>query len=283
MRRVTAILLGLIYFALFGHSIARAGGNNYQNFDVALYARVYETLQMKDPAWLDSHWEAVTKNMKVDHIYLETSRDMVVVDQATLDAAKKFFLSKGVRVSGGITVTVSEANQFETYCYANPELLAVLRVGIAVRFELVSLAHRHGDAARDPDALAQEKLLGRVQRGLIHYHHIARSLQVDMVHLHVLGHGLPVAVEPGGVLHLKGFVDTGVQGNVEILVVVSARAGDRVAEQREVNQAQQNCSDASHKVNSSVIVRRVDGARAGRPAVCAAGHDSIFQSITPGA
>lgn len=121
MRRVTAILLGLIYFALFGHSIARAGGNNYQNFDVALYARVYETLQMKDPAWLDSHWEAVTKNMKVDHIYLETSRDMVVVDQATLDAAKKFFLSKGVRVSGGITVTVSEANQFETYCYANPE------------------------------------------------------------------------------------------------------------------------------------------------------------------
>jgi len=121
MKRVRGTLLGLICFALFGPIAAFAGGNNYKNFDVALYSRVYETRQMNDPAWLESHWEAVSKNMKVDHIYLETSRDMVVVDQATLDMAKKFFLSKGVKVSGGITVTVSEANQFETYCYANPE------------------------------------------------------------------------------------------------------------------------------------------------------------------
>ena len=110
-----------IGFALFALSAAVAGGNNYKNFDVALYSRVYETQQMKDPAWLESHWEAVSKNMKVDKIYLETHRDMVVVDQATLDQAKKFFQSKGVKVSGGITVTVSEANQFETYCYSNPE------------------------------------------------------------------------------------------------------------------------------------------------------------------
>ncbi|HOL73599.1 MAG TPA: hypothetical protein PKW45_19280, partial [Bryobacteraceae bacterium] len=60
-----------------------AGGNNYKNFDVALYARVYETQNMKDPAWLESRWEAVSKHMKVDKIYLETHRDTVVVDQAT--------------------------------------------------------------------------------------------------------------------------------------------------------------------------------------------------------
>ena len=83
---------------------AIASGNHYKNFDVAIYSRVYETQQMKDPAWLESHWQAISQNMKVDKIYLETHRDMVVVDQATLDAAKKFFLSKGVKVSGGITV-----------------------------------------------------------------------------------------------------------------------------------------------------------------------------------
>ena len=98
-----------------------AGGNNYKNFDVALYARVYEVQKMKDPAWLESHWAAVSKHMKVDKIYLETHRDMVVIDQETLDKAKAFFLSKGVKVSGGITVTVNEQNMFETYCFSDPE------------------------------------------------------------------------------------------------------------------------------------------------------------------
>ncbi len=106
---------------------ALAASPNYDNFNVALYARVYETQQMKDPAWLESHWAAVTRHMKVDKIYLETHRDTVIVDQATLDQAKKFFLSKGVKVAGGITATVSERNQFETFCYSNPEHRALLK------------------------------------------------------------------------------------------------------------------------------------------------------------
>jgi hypothetical protein len=114
-------LLAFASLLAAGASAAFAAGDNYKNFDVALYARVYETQQMKDPAWLESRWQAVSKNMKVDKIYLETHRDLVVVDQATLDQAKRFFVSKGVKVSGGITVTVSERNQFETYCYSNPE------------------------------------------------------------------------------------------------------------------------------------------------------------------
>ena len=119
MRRV--IRLRPLYMAPLFVFAAMGGGNNYKNFDVALYSRVYETQQMKDPAWLESHWAAVSKNMKVDKIYLETHRDTVVVDQATLDQAKKFFLGKGVKVAGGITITISERNQFETYCYSNPE------------------------------------------------------------------------------------------------------------------------------------------------------------------
>src|ERR1039458_1045122 len=51
---------------------------------------------MKDPAWLERSWAAVTKYVKFDKIYLETHRDTVMPDQATLDQAKKFFASKGV-------------------------------------------------------------------------------------------------------------------------------------------------------------------------------------------
>ncbi len=98
----------------------QAGGNNYKNFDVAVYCRVYEVREMKDPAWLESRWDAISRNVKVDKIYLETHRDMIVIEQATLDLAKKFFINKGLKVAGGITITVNERNQFETYCYTNP-------------------------------------------------------------------------------------------------------------------------------------------------------------------
>jgi len=112
---------------LLSVSAAMAGGNNYKNFDVAIYSRVYETKQMKDPAWLESHWEAISSNIEVDKIYLETHRDMVVVDQATLDQAKRFFLSKGVKVAGGITATINERNLFQTYCYSDPALRQKLK------------------------------------------------------------------------------------------------------------------------------------------------------------
>lgn len=118
MRQVLfrSLLLGITLLATLN-----AGGNNYKNFDVAVYCRVYEVRQMKDPAWLESRWNAISKNVKIDRVYLETHRDMIVAEQATIDQAKRFFQSKGVKTSGGITITVNEANQFETYCYSNPE------------------------------------------------------------------------------------------------------------------------------------------------------------------
>ena len=120
--KVTAIrcLLLLAVLGVTGPALI-AGGANYKNFDVAVYCRVYEVRQMKDPAYLENTWAAISKHVKVDKVYLETHRDTIVVDQETLDQAKRFFQSKGVKVAGGITVTINEANQFETYCYSNPE------------------------------------------------------------------------------------------------------------------------------------------------------------------
>jgi hypothetical protein len=101
---------------------AFASGNNYKNFDVATYATVRDVVLMNDPAYLESRWEAMSKYVKYDKIYLETSRDMIIADQASLDAGRKFFLSKGLKVSGGITWTVDERNGV-TYCYSDPNQL----------------------------------------------------------------------------------------------------------------------------------------------------------------
>jgi hypothetical protein len=94
---------------------------SYKNFNAAIYARVYEVQKMDDLNWLQERFDIMQKHIKVDKIYLETHRDMVVVEQATLDKVKTFFHDRGVKTSGGITITVNERNRFETYCYSNPE------------------------------------------------------------------------------------------------------------------------------------------------------------------
>ena len=99
----------------------------YQSFKVAVYARAYEVREMADLNWLRPRWERISRDLHVDHIYLETHRDMILVDDATLDRTIKFFRDRGVRVSGGITWTINEPNRFETFCYSNPEHRAWVR------------------------------------------------------------------------------------------------------------------------------------------------------------
>src|SRR4051812_36516557 len=93
----------------------------YDNFQVSVYCRAQEVQKMADPQWLEQSWRAVSREVHVDKVYIETHRDRLLVDDATLEAAKKFFLAHGVQVAGGITFTVSEPNRFETFSYSNPE------------------------------------------------------------------------------------------------------------------------------------------------------------------
>ena len=94
---------------------------HYQNFKVAVYARVYEVNQMSDLSYLTTNFEVMSRHLKIGKVYLETHRDMVVAEEATLLQAKQYLESRGVKVSGGITITVNERNRFETYCYTNPD------------------------------------------------------------------------------------------------------------------------------------------------------------------
>lgn len=110
----------------------------YLNFRTAIYARVYEVLEMHDLDWLRQRFEQISHSIWVDKIYLETHRDRIVVDEATLNGAKQFFAERGVHTSGGITITVNERNRFETYCYTNPEHRQKLK-------EVVAFTARHFD------------------------------------------------------------------------------------------------------------------------------------------
>ena len=93
----------------------------YESFKVSIYVRAYEVDKMKDIHWLDSTRDVISQQLEVDKIYLETHRDLLVVEDATLEQAKKFFHDRGIETAGGITYTINEANSFETFCYSNPE------------------------------------------------------------------------------------------------------------------------------------------------------------------
>jgi hypothetical protein len=110
------LLLLLVAFAFPVYS------QNYKNFKVSIYCRAYEVAKMADTDnYLKPIWNEITRQLKVDKVYLETHRDTHIVDQKTLDIAKKFFRDRGIKVAGGITFTISEPNHFQTYCYADPD------------------------------------------------------------------------------------------------------------------------------------------------------------------
>lgn len=117
------------YFILFCFIPSFLAGQNpggstppfYKNFTVSVYTRAYEVRDMADLKKLQDTWDLISSQVKIDKIYLETHRDLIIVDEKTLESAIAFFRAKGLKVAGGITYTVNEGNNFETFCYTNPE------------------------------------------------------------------------------------------------------------------------------------------------------------------
>ncbi len=116
----TPLLLFSLVMLIAAKSSAQTT-EKYKNFNVAVYTRAYEVKQMDNLEWLEPIWNQITNQVHVDKVYLETHRDLVMPDEQTVIKVKKFFNSRGVETAGGITLTVSEANRFETFCYSNPE------------------------------------------------------------------------------------------------------------------------------------------------------------------
>ena len=114
------ILFALLCAVLASWAVVPASAR-HKNFVVSVYVRAFEVDKMKDTQWLESTWKTISSQLDVDKIYLETHRDMLLVDDATLEKAKAFFEKQGIEVAGGITYTISEPNDFETFSYSDPE------------------------------------------------------------------------------------------------------------------------------------------------------------------
>ncbi len=115
MRKAAVVFLLII-------STAYCKAQQYNNFKISVYCRAYEVRLMGDTNnYLKPIWNEISRQLKVDKVYLETHRDRIIVNQDTLNIAKKFFKDKGIEVAGGITLTISEPNRFQTFCYSNPD------------------------------------------------------------------------------------------------------------------------------------------------------------------
>ena len=117
----TILAFSLMCMPVLSFAAKSGTKGNYDNFKVSVYTRAYEVQKMADPAWLDSTWNIISSQMKVDKIYLETHRDLNIVKADDMKRIIKFFKDRGVEVAGGITYTISEANNFQTFCYKNPD------------------------------------------------------------------------------------------------------------------------------------------------------------------
>ena len=115
MKQMTFRLLAVLLLSM---GCLTGNAQNYDNFKVSSYIRAQDVLRMKDKAFLEKTWETVSSQVELDKMYIETHRDSIVVDEKTLKDVIRFFRSKGLEVGGGITYTISEPNDFQTFSYA---------------------------------------------------------------------------------------------------------------------------------------------------------------------
>ena len=129
----TAFLIIITFY-----SLSVFANSGYKNFEASVYTRVSEVIKMKDPEWLKSTFEQMDQHLKMGKIYLETHRDMVMIEEDALEPIIRFFEDRGIKTAGGITITVNERNNFQTFCYTNKEHRKKLK-------QIVEMTARHFD------------------------------------------------------------------------------------------------------------------------------------------
>jgi hypothetical protein len=94
----------------------------FRSFKVTVYipVRVVERMA-RDPAWMRSSWRTISARLHVDEVFIEDYRAGVSADDATLARVKRFFVSRGVAVAGGMAMLgAGRSAQFQTLDYTLP-------------------------------------------------------------------------------------------------------------------------------------------------------------------
>jgi hypothetical protein len=107
---------GLAFLCL--PSFAKEG---YRHFDLAVYCPQWDMRRMEDAAWLESSYYMLDQYIHIEKVYLETHRNLDIIEKDRVLKIKKFFQDRGVQVSGGITYVVNERNRYQSFCYTKSE------------------------------------------------------------------------------------------------------------------------------------------------------------------
>ncbi|MGH7997552.1 MAG: hypothetical protein ACREFX_14490, partial [Opitutaceae bacterium] len=123
------ILFALLVSATWALPLRAQG--HYRSFIVSTYA-TQPTMRRLMDGELDParSWSRLTRNLKVDKIYLEVMRNHTLVDESGLDRLKRFYRAHGVQVCGGLAFSVSETHGYEGFDYANPADRAFVRQAV---------------------------------------------------------------------------------------------------------------------------------------------------------
>jgi hypothetical protein len=124
-------------------SLAKAG--QYTNFEVSIYIPVGVVQSFDDPQKLADDWNTISRQLKVDKVYVEVQRDRRLLTDEQAERVKKFFLDHGVQVAGGMALSDgSIGGQFKSFCYTDPDDRAFIK-------SAAELAARHFDEVIQDD------------------------------------------------------------------------------------------------------------------------------------
>ena len=111
---------------LCGAMLAHAG--NYTNFTVAVYIPVNVVQSFENPHKLQSDWDCISRQLKVDKVYIEVQRDRRLLSADLTERVKKFFQDRGVRTAGGMALSDGGiGGQFKSFCYTDPDDRAFIK------------------------------------------------------------------------------------------------------------------------------------------------------------
>ncbi len=117
----------------------------YANFNVAIYIPVRAVQSFEDPDKLIREWELISRQVKVDKVYIEVQQNRMIVNDELLEKVKKFFLDKDVQIAGGMALSEGGfGGQFHSFCYTDPADRAFVK-------NAVELAARHFDEVIQDD------------------------------------------------------------------------------------------------------------------------------------
>ena len=123
--------------------LGRAG--NYTNFTVGVYIPINIVQSFDNPLKLQADWDCISRQLKVDKVYIEVQRDRNLLNDQQAEHAKKFFLDHGVQVAAGMALSErNNGGQFQSFCYTDPQDRAFIK-------KAAELAARHFDEVIQDD------------------------------------------------------------------------------------------------------------------------------------